>query len=468
MVIILYGDQEECFRQAAKLNGVPWIRTVHASRTVPGPADVERMLPEIMDALTRPLTPKEKEHTTWTVPDPRVLFEGTLEDAEKFYSQTEKIPTLKNAPICKYTDGLPIVVPTEERVREMLKGTSHKPDELVRYLKDYKIAERVRQEGSSGKKGDPVHFVPMRRTATVEKIATIGVMAGCKPEHMPILLAMAESGGGCGDGRGRAGFAISGPIVKQIEMNTRENVLGPGNPSNRALGRATDLMWRNLGGNIPSVTNCGIWGNAAFNMLPEDAEELPPGWKGLNEECGFKKNESMILSIGITTIMSTHEHFSPGGYRAFQKSGHGGIARRLGVKGVPGPKNWMDYIVPVLWESQEGGIVLMLLPEMAMQLQQAGFKSKEAIYQWLYEKSKMTVGQYRTHSWPDMRTNAWNAVEKTSGKPWKELPDDYIIPAMSDPKENCVIVTGMGEEVAQWLTGQAPNQDLAFGIDPWR
>jgi hypothetical protein len=465
LVLIIYPDQEQCFREAARINGVPWIRTVHVSRTLPGPEDVDRIMKPLMDALVRPLNAQEMASGRWELPHPRVLFEGTLEDAQEFYSQSEIIPTLQNAPFCKYTDGLPIVIPTEERVEKMLKGTSHKPDEVLKFQANHMQGDRQVQMGRSGKKGDIVKFLPYKRWATVEKIATIGVMAGCKPEHMPILLAMAEAGGGCGDGRGGGSFCISGPIAKEIGMNFDVNLLGPGNPSNRALGRATDLMWRNLGGEIPSVNNCGIQGSALTNCFPENADALPPGWRGLNEEYDFKKNESCIVPVGGGWQGS---QFSPGGYRAFQKSGHGGIARRLGVKGQPGPKNWIEYLIPSFWRGSEGGISFLMLPEMAMHLYQYGFKSKDEVYEWLYKKSFMTMKEYRTHSWPDMRTNAWMGIEKSSGKPWKELPDDYMVPAMNDPFENCIIVSGAGEEMSLWGGGRMAGMDAAYSVDVWR
>jgi hypothetical protein len=93
---------------------------------------------------------------------------------------------------------------------------------------------------------------------------------------MPVLLAMAESGGGCSDGRGSGGYVISGPYYKEIDMNVDVNILGPGNVSNRSLGRASQLMWRNLGGNIPTVTNCGVWGSGLSNVIAENADALPP------------------------------------------------------------------------------------------------------------------------------------------------------------------------------------------------
>ena len=80
----------------------------------------------------------------------------------------------------------------------------------------------------------------------------------------------------------------------------------------------------------------------------------------------------------------------------------------------------------------------------------------------------MTVGQYRTHSWPDNRTNAWMAVEKTSGKVWKEFPDDYMVPAFEDPKESFIVVTGGGEEQFIFVNGRTLTTDPAFSIDIWK
>jgi hypothetical protein len=464
-VFIIFEDQDECWKQACRLNGIAPMRRVWGSRHIPGPEDVPTWIDDLMDALVRPLTEEEKNPSKWEVSNERILFEGTLLEAQEFYQQTEKIPALLNAPISIYTDGLPIIVPTEELVEQMLKGTSHKPDELVIYQEDRILGDRIEQMGSSGKKGDPVYFMPMKRTATVEKIATIGVMAGCKPDHIPLLLAIAEAGGGCGDGRGGVAYVVSGPYAKDIEMNFDTNVLGPGNRANRSIGRAAELMWRNLGGNIPNVTNCGVWGNGLNNCFPENDDALPPGWATLREEYDFKKDESCVVSIRIGFSMRNTE-FMPGGYREFQKSGHGGIGRRLGLRGVQGPHNWMEYFIDSLWADGEGGKTFLMLPEMARDLQQYGFKSKDAVYEWLYEKSFMTLKEYRTHQAPDVWTNGWKALEPRSGKPWLELPEDYMVPVVSDPYDNCIIVTGGGEEMALW-TGNR-TRESAYGIDVWR
>ena len=226
----------------------------------------------MLEALTRPLTDEEKKTGKWAPKQPRILFEGTLQDAEEFYNQTEnQIPRLLGAPFSKYTDGLPVVVPTEERVEEMLKGTSHKPDEMITLQRDMRLVRRRSVRRGWGrrrrkKKGDVVSFMPMYRTATVEQVAVNAVMAGCKPEYFPVVLAIAESGGGTGDGRGGGGaFIVSGPIYKEIGMNVTNFIFGPGNPVNKTIGRVGSLMWRNLGGYEETVSTITTLGSPVTN-----------------------------------------------------------------------------------------------------------------------------------------------------------------------------------------------------------
>jgi len=470
-VLIDFADQENMVKQEALTGGVPNIRYLHASRTLPGPEDVDNWIEPMLEALTRPLTEQEKESGRYEPQQPRVLFEGTLDEAETFYQQTKHIPSPLNAPISIYTDGLPIRVPTEERVREMLAGTSHKPDELITYQSD-----RPGMAGGFGgaiagkKKGDVVRFQPMNWTATVEKVAINAVMAGCKPEHLPVVLAIAESGCVTGTtGCWSQWVCVSGPIVKEIRMNFGVGMLEPGNPANTPIGRAYQLMAINLGGAVPGVNRMNSIGspfNTGGTCFAENMDGLPPGWKGINEEYGFKKDESVAMVINAGGVLGSG-HFSPGGYRALQKGGHGGIARRLDVKGKPGPYNWLEYLVPGLWANREGGITFVMVPEMAQHLYEYGFKSKDEVYEWLYKKSFEPLKEYRTRSWPDIGTNGWLGIEKTSGKHWKELDEDYMVPLVGEPSDNCIIVGGGDEEVYLELAGRRGASPV-YSIDAWR
>ena len=214
-MLIDLEDQEEMVKQEALVNGMPHVRYIHASRTLPGPEDVDRILAQIIDGLLRPLSEEEKQEGMHSTDQSRVILEGTYDQAEEFFSKTRYVPRPLYAPISVYTDGLPVRLPTEERVKEMLKGTSHRPDEMITYKSD-----RIVGFGGEVKKGELVRFQPMKWTATVEKVATIAVMAGCKPEYLPIVLAIAESGVPTGTTvYNNQWCCVSGPIVKEIGMN---------------------------------------------------------------------------------------------------------------------------------------------------------------------------------------------------------------------------------------------------------
>jgi hypothetical protein len=351
----------------------------------------------------------------------------------------------------------------------MLTGTSHRPDEMITHRSD-----RKGWKERTTKKGDLVQFSPMKWTATVEKVAVNAVMAGCKPEHLPVVLAIAESG--CSTGTTvfwGQWICVSGPIAKAIGMNTGTGMLDPGCPANAAIGRTYQLMAINLGGAIPGINRMNSIGNP-FNTggtcFAENSEALPPGWKGLNEEHGFKKRESVAMVMN-TNFGIQGGQFSPGGYRALQKSGHGGVARRLGVKGAAGPHNWLEYLIPGLWANEEGARTFIMAPRMAKHLYDYGFQSKQAIYEWLWKKSHIPMNVWKTYSWPDFTTNGGLAMEDKSGKSYRELPDDYLVPALGKvPFDNCIIVGGGPDEVCLQLGGRRHlgGSYPIYSIDAWR
>ena len=474
-VLINYGEETGKVEHDRTLYGVPGLRHVVASRKSPGGvSEAERLVEPLLEALTKPLTDEEKESGMWAPTEPRILFEGTLEEAEEFYNQVEYLPGILNAPFSKYTDGLPVVIPTEERVEKMLKGTSHRPDEVITLQRDMEVRgfDSIR-DGFIRKKGEVIKFMPMYRTATVEQVAVNAVMAGCKPEYLPVVLAIAESGGGTGDGRGGGGaFIVSGPIYKEIGMNVTNFLFGPGNPPNKTIGRVGSLMWRNLGGYKETVTTIITLGSPVTNggfIIAEYAEGLPEGWKGLNEELGYGKDESVLMTgaIGPMGEWGLGQQNAPGVYRSLQRTGHGAIARFLDVKGIVGPHNYLEYLIKDVWATREGGFTLVMPQQVAQDLCDYGFKSKEEIYEWIWKQSFEPVSKFRMRGAQDFVTNGWLGIEKTSGKPWKELPDDYMVPAGGDdPFESYNILLMNMEETAVARFGGGHGQ--AFSIDAWR
>ncbi len=179
-----------------------------------------------------------------------------------------------------WTDGLPIILPTEDKVKAMLKGTSHAPDEVVAEMRPSGAHEAWKY--------------------TVEMVAVIAVMAGAKPEYLPVLLAIASTGQ-TSLVSSTSSFArmalVNGPIRNEIQMNYSIGALGPFNQAHSAIGRAWTLISKNLGGSgMPGSTYLGSQGNALnYGNLtfPEAEESLPQGWDPFHVQKGFKKSDSV-------------------------------------------------------------------------------------------------------------------------------------------------------------------------------
>ena len=178
-----------------------------------------------------------------------------------------------------WTDGLPVVPPTERRVLAMLEGTTRSPDEIV---------ARV-----------PPDLVP----CTVEKIAINAVMAGCRPEYLPVVIAAVEAA--CTDAFNMHGLLattmtsgpvviVNGPIRKAIGMNSGRNVFGQGNRANSSIGRALQLVVRNVGGGRPGEVDRATFGNPGklSFCFAEDEEGSP--WPPLSTDLGARPGASTV------------------------------------------------------------------------------------------------------------------------------------------------------------------------------
>jgi hypothetical protein len=236
------------------------------------------MMRAFIDALTVPLTETEKYKgpaPERTATEARLLGPDTEENLHRLFKEQD------------WTDYLPIVLPTEERVAEMLKGTSHKPNEVIKVL-----------DWPGGK-----------REVTVERVATCAVMAGAKREHLPVILALANY---VPFGNSTSSMAnmivVNGPIRNEIRMNYGANVMGPHNEANSVIGRAYTLMSKTIGGLHSGKTTWSSLGSTMqYNnvCIAENEEALPEGWAPLHVQMGFKPTDSVItVGVGWTYISS--------------------------------------------------------------------------------------------------------------------------------------------------------------------
>jgi hypothetical protein len=230
-------------------------------------AQYKEVLTKIIDGLTKPLTAEEKKAGK-IVPkkQSRIAMTGTLEEVQDYF--------LKQ----RWTDGLPIVPPTEEKVKEMLKGTSHAPDEVIKT--EYQEQVSI-------------------NTYTVEKVAIVGVMAGCKPEYMPVLLAIAEALGPSSASQVSPSSmslmtVVNGPIRNEIGMNRGLGATGPGNQANATIGRFVRLGLIALAGLVPGYNDMTGMGNPTryIYCFPENEEDSP--WKPFHVSMGRKPKESTV------------------------------------------------------------------------------------------------------------------------------------------------------------------------------
>jgi len=178
-----------------------------------------------------------------------------------------------------WTDGLPVTPPTDERVLAMLKGTQRRPDEIL------------------GK------IPPYLGTCTVEKVAINAVMAGCKPEYMPVLLAALEAalepvftlhGVLATTYFSSPIIIVNGPIAKKIGMNSGINVLGQGNRANATIGRALNLIVLNVGGGRPGEADRSTLGAPSKYTLCFAEDESDPEWEPLSVARGLPRGASAV------------------------------------------------------------------------------------------------------------------------------------------------------------------------------
>lgn len=178
-----------------------------------------------------------------------------------------------------WTDGLPVVPPTPERVLRMLAGTPRAPDEII---------------------GDmPPDLVP----CTVEKVAVNAVMAGCRPEYMPLLFGVIEAALDpaftlhailCSTCFSAPVIVVNGPVARRLGMNSGINVLGQGNRANATIGRALNLVVRNVGGGRPGEIDRATFGSASKFTQCFAEDESDPGWEPLASSRGIPAGRDAV------------------------------------------------------------------------------------------------------------------------------------------------------------------------------
>src|SRR5882724_660434 len=219
-----------------------------------------------------------------TLTSKRHAVEGSLDDAIEFCFQQG------------WTDGLPIVPPTAPKVARMLEAARLDPKQQIAFVEHRSVA------------------------ITAEKVAINAVMAGCRPEYMPVVVAAVEgiadprwSYHGPGTSTGGAGvlMIVNGPIARELDVNAGDNLFGPGWRSNLTIGRAVRLVMRNVCGSLPGLLDRGTLGHPGklSYVIAENEAESP--WLPLHVERGFRPDQSTVTVMAAESPHQFYNQLSP-------------------------------------------------------------------------------------------------------------------------------------------------------------
>ncbi len=321
----------------------------------------------------------------------------------------------------EWSDGLPIVPPTLARIEEFLSFTPRGRDEVLGVV------------------------LPASRAVSIWAIAVNGVMAGCRPEYMPILVALGEAMADPVYGVEHSGntpgsetlIILNGPIIRQLGFNFEQGVLRDGFQANTSVGRFWRLALRNIAGFLPHKTDKATFGNTFRVVLAENEEALARiGWPANSVDMGFDAGDNTVTITRMTG---------------------GGV-----FPSVTGstPEQMMPYIADALaaqtgWEIvfTVGGLTygtlrpaVVLSPILAETIAKAGW-SKRDVKRYLYDHARMKAGRIEsiTEEWADFRITSLKHQVNLGRLPraFAESDDpERMVPIVLDPDDFMVLVSG--------------------------
>jgi len=345
-------------------------------------------------------------------PEPKqrdIIFRGTFEEVNAHFYAHE------------WSDGLPIVPPTIEKIEEFLRFTDRKPEESLGIV------------------------LPESRAVTIWSIAANGVMAGCRPEYMPILVALGEAMSDPNYGVEHSGntpgaetlIILNGPIIKELKFNYEQGVMRDGFMPNTSVGRFWRLALRNIAGFLLHKTDKGTFGNTFRVVLAENEDVLAKiGWEPHSASAGFKAGDNTVTITRLTgggvlpsVTGSTPEAMMP--YLA------DGVAKQTG------------------WEIAftVGGLsigtlrpILILSPILAETIARAGW-SKSDVKRYLFDHARMPAWRVEafTEKWVDFRIGSLQQQVNLGRLPnvFHESDDpNRLVPIVVDPDDFIVLVSG--------------------------
>jgi hypothetical protein len=413
-------------RSVARANGMPTTRQAFVPQPVVGrsaeelrayvdgedPVNGGPFMEHIVAGLTNPLADDDLKGMSFDRSAPALLEADTEDNLHARFAEE------------RWTDFLPIVLPTEERVQAMLAGTSHAPDEIVGRMR-------------------PTAFREFWEF-TVEKVAVNAVMAGAKPAYLPVILAM-MAGGMTARSSSTTSFAVTamvnGPIRSEIGMNSGIGAFGPYNHANATIGRAYALASQNLqGGSTPGETYMGSQGNSlGYSACFAENEERSP-YTPFHVQHGF--------DAGTSTVST----FLGGWYTQF---------------GTVRDDAWREHFRRQLTACDPFiGPIVALDPLAANKLVDYGFDTREKLAEWLSEASALPAREYWDNQWMQTLVKPWAILGREPFATYlNAAPDEPV--AMFRPEDIHIVVVG-GETGGTYKMIGGALRDSIVSVDDWR
>lgn len=367
--------------------------------------NIRKMFDSMVETLRKPMQ-AEPVGTEIAATGPKdIVFKGTLEEVNELFYRNQ------------WTDGLPIVPPTLAAVEKMLLWTDLPPDKDIAVL-------------------------PMANLkATPWNIGINGVMAGCRPEYMPILIAAVEA---FGDptyqlkdigttGSIKPFIVLNGPVVKQLDINHGTSLMALGRKSNSTIGRALGLITRNIAGFREGESWMGCFGWPGSPWVMAEDEELTP-WNPYHVDCGFDRNTSTVTAMMM--LSATYQ---------FMTAGHTAEPHLTGICHYMGKAFGITFLLP---GEDQGCMNVFITPANAQVIAKSGY-SKEAVKEYITKNSTLTVGEideefrFTGLAYP-LTTVHSMALEGRIPREWDRGPNERI-PFIRNPNLIHIVVCGSAQ-----------------------
>jgi len=312
-----------------------------------------------------------------------------------------------------WTDGLPVVPPTEPLVREMLAAYGEEPAKSLGVMQ------------------------PRNARVTLEKLAINAVMAGCLPEHFPVVVAAVRAvlheefnlaGNAATTGGAAQVVIVNGPIAQQLGINGDAACFGPGFRANAVIGRALRLVIRNLGGLVPGEMDKATHATPGrYSFCFSENEERSP-WEPRHQELGCPHSASIVTVVAIRGVHPVMETTVATGIEVMRTV--------VGTMKAVGVSNYYQL-------GTGAQIVLVLCPEHAADIAGSGL-SKSDVREFIYQNARMPLHQlkglahYGNRNWP-----AW--IDETN--------PETLVPIVRAAEDIVVVVAGGDGRHSAWLSG---------------